>query len=349
MIRICLKCGDFYADDLLAYCLVDGAPLMKVDAGSEIWGEGVRVVQEKENALRKRERKLKWRRVSVRVMTTLITTMVVCVVAVNSVIYLKPKQEEVALAEPSTPPTLNATPEVASAVTEITTPDSDTDIDADNSNSNTNTNTNTNTSTDTNTDTNTHINTNRNINTHINTNSDTNSDTNTNTHVDTNTNVSINTNTSVNVNTNTNTNTHISTNTSTNTNVNINTNTNKIIYVNTNTYITPPPPRVECSDADKSRARQHVIERYGASWQRRLEGELRRAVSARNIDARIVEVRLVAVEYEGTSFNTCAAGFVTARYFWQVRTSVREVIKDVSVTKKKTYVCGKVGGAWLCN
>jgi len=105
MIRTCPKCGDYYADALLAFCLADGTPLVNVDTRSESWSEGTRVIEEKENALRTQKRKLKWRRVVMRAMTTLIATMVVCVVAVNSFIYLKPKPEEVVLNKPSTPET----------------------------------------------------------------------------------------------------------------------------------------------------------------------------------------------------------------------------------------------------
>jgi hypothetical protein len=94
MIRTCSKCGDYYADGALAFCLVDGTPLIDVDPGTEIWSEGARVVEEKASALRKLSRKLKWRRVFMSAMTTVIVTLVVCVVTVNSFIYLRPKQEE---------------------------------------------------------------------------------------------------------------------------------------------------------------------------------------------------------------------------------------------------------------
>jgi hypothetical protein len=92
MMRLCPKCGDYYADTLLAFCLTDGMPLLNVDPTSENWSEGARVIEEKENALRKQKRKLKWRRVLLSAMTMMIVTMVVLVVAANSIIYLKPKQ-----------------------------------------------------------------------------------------------------------------------------------------------------------------------------------------------------------------------------------------------------------------
>ena len=105
MMRFCQKCGDYYADGSLAFCLNDGTPLVDVNPLSERWSEGERVIEEKENALRKQKRKLKWRRVLLSVMTMLIAIMVVCVVAVNSFIYLNPQQEEVVPDKPLTPAT----------------------------------------------------------------------------------------------------------------------------------------------------------------------------------------------------------------------------------------------------
>src|ERR1044071_9995297 len=106
MIRICPKCGDYYADASLAFCLVDGTPLINVDPLSERWSEGTRVIEEKENALRKQKRKLKWRRVMVSTMA--VATLVVMVVAVNSFIVVEPGPEENVAALPSTPETTPA-------------------------------------------------------------------------------------------------------------------------------------------------------------------------------------------------------------------------------------------------
>ena len=118
MIRICPKCGDYNADASLAFCLVDGTPLINVDPTSERWSEGTRVIEEKENALRKQKRRLKWRRILLSAMTMSIATMVVLVVAVNGLIYLRPNQEEVVPAKPlpeATTPgelTASATPDM---------------------------------------------------------------------------------------------------------------------------------------------------------------------------------------------------------------------------------------------
>lgn len=125
--RLCPKCRDYYADASLAFCLNDGTPLIDVSPRSESWSEGERVIEEKENALRKQARKIKWRRVLFSAMTMLITTLVVFVVAVNSFIYLKPEQEEVAPGAPvSTWPTVTpsptASPGAATIITQTPTP-----------------------------------------------------------------------------------------------------------------------------------------------------------------------------------------------------------------------------------
>lgn len=112
MIRICLKCNAYYADDSLAFCLVDGTPLFNLDPSSDHWSEGVRVIEDKKNALRKQKRRIKWRRVLMTVTTTAIVTMVVYVVVANSIIYLKPKQEESVPTNPLKPATTPTQPSV---------------------------------------------------------------------------------------------------------------------------------------------------------------------------------------------------------------------------------------------
>jgi hypothetical protein len=116
MMRFCQKCRDYYADGSLGFCLNDGTPLWDVNPLSERWSEGEQVIEEKENALRKQKRRLKWRRFLSSAMTMLIVIMVVCVVAVNSFIYLQPKPEEDDSAKPSILATTPAEP------TDSTTP-----------------------------------------------------------------------------------------------------------------------------------------------------------------------------------------------------------------------------------
>jgi hypothetical protein len=113
MIRTCPKCGDYYADELLAFCLADGTPLVNVNPHSQNWSEGTRVIEEKENALRKQERRLKRRRLMLRAMTMLMAAIIVLVVVVNGMIYLKPAQEEPDQDEPLTAATAPGGPSVS--------------------------------------------------------------------------------------------------------------------------------------------------------------------------------------------------------------------------------------------
>ncbi len=60
--RVCPKCGDYYADDLLAFCLADGTPLVNVEPEGDQWSKGSRVVEEKLKRLNKQKRstRLRW-------------------------------------------------------------------------------------------------------------------------------------------------------------------------------------------------------------------------------------------------------------------------------------------------
>jgi len=101
--RICPKCGDYYADSSLAFCLADGTPLVGVDPGSPKWSEGARVIQEKANALIKQKRRLKWRRVSL--VTMMILTLVAFVIAAaRSRFYLEPPPPPPATPTPTPSP-----------------------------------------------------------------------------------------------------------------------------------------------------------------------------------------------------------------------------------------------------
>jgi hypothetical protein len=127
MMRTCPTCGDFYSDDLLAFCLSDGTPLVSVAPHGERWVEGQRVIEEKERAERKQRRRLKWRRVVLTAMTMMMAAAVVFVVTVNGFIYLKPQPEaESARAEPSSSPLAPDSPgaPVIPGMTEETRPTS---------------------------------------------------------------------------------------------------------------------------------------------------------------------------------------------------------------------------------
>jgi hypothetical protein len=111
MIRTCPRCGDFYADDSLLFCLADGTPLADVVPHSDAWAEGSRVVEEKERLMRAQSRKLMRRRVLMTTTTLLIMTVVVCVVAVHTYVSLSPEPDAPVAAAALTPtPTPTPTP-----------------------------------------------------------------------------------------------------------------------------------------------------------------------------------------------------------------------------------------------
>jgi hypothetical protein len=111
MIRTCPRCGDFYADDSLLFCLADGTPLADVDPRGDAWAEGARVVEEKERVMREQSRKIMRRRVLMLTTTVLIMTVVVCVVAVHTYVSLSPEPDAPVVAAALTPtPTPTRTP-----------------------------------------------------------------------------------------------------------------------------------------------------------------------------------------------------------------------------------------------
>lgn len=79
--RFCSRCGDFSADPLLAFCPADGTPLAEVDSQGDSWDRATRVIEQKQNALKTQQKKLKWRRVILRAM--LMTTLIVTVAVFN--------------------------------------------------------------------------------------------------------------------------------------------------------------------------------------------------------------------------------------------------------------------------
>jgi hypothetical protein len=102
----------------------------------------------------------------------------------------------------------------------------------------------------------------------------------------------------------------------------------------------------ECSDADKSRARQVIIERFGTVWRRNVEAE-RRKVITENVPVGVpnAEVSLGPIEYQSTFSKKCTASFFVARYVWQITSAVG----TKRVPKEKRFACTKLGGNWLCN
>jgi hypothetical protein len=328
--RICIKCGDFYADGLLAFCPADGTPLISVDAGSEIWSEGVRVIEGKENALRKQKRKLRWRRVAMSVMTMLITTLVVVVVVINSLIYLKPKREEVALTPPSTQPLRPAIAPVASITPK--TPDQPVPTPSPQP-----TATPTHTASPIATET-------------ITPPRDTEAPptpTETATPAATPTQIATATPTATPSST-------PSPSPSPRTPAPGPTPSPKqsptpALTPDLRPPPPPPPPAPVCTDADQSREREIVIRSFGWMWRRRIEGERRRVIAENMPDGvEHAEAQLGAIEYTAVFLKACTAGVVIARYVWQIRANVNERVRVMNVPREKRFACGKIRGVWLC-
>ena len=298
MMRFCPKCGEYYADGSLAFCLGDGTPLVDVNPLGESWSAARRAVEEKENALTRQQRRLKWRRIVSAAVTTLIATMVLLVVAVNGLIYLKPKPDEVAAVSPPTQeasepaepagailPNTPADPAPTPGMTTPTpTPKASPTPTRTNANSNTRPN------------------------------------------------VNGNHNTTTNTNHNANTNTNANANTNANTNVNVHTD------VNANSDTRP----TVCSDADQRRESETIVKSFGALWRQRIERD-RREIMAQAGQAGTAAV-LSPLEYESKFLKGCSAALVTVRYAWRVDSPTGLV----TVQKKRSFPCVKLGGAWLC-
>jgi hypothetical protein len=271
MIRTCPKCGDYYADASLAFCLADGTPLANVEPMSESWRAGARIIEEKENVLRKQRRKLKWRRVVLTAMTMAMAMMVVFVVAANALIYLRPETDEDGgdkpltattapgdSSPPSTPartlptqkprPTVTPKPNASPTPKETATPPRD-------------------------------------------------------------------------------------------------------VKPPATPTPTPTPPILQsvCSEADKSRERQGIIERYGAAWRRIIEDERRRIIMERMpLGLTNGEASLGTIEYVSTFSQTCTTASLMARYVWQVKINLNGTVRVVPVARQKRFTCEKSEGAWRC-
>lgn len=321
--RFCTKCGDYYADELLAFCLADGTPLVGVDPHGERWSEALRVVEEKEKALRLLKRRLRWRRLMHVATTTLVTTLVVCVVAVNGLIYLTPEPDETPDAAPSTPTrTLVTTPTTAvsrlralmpddvviTRLEPLPTPEP----------------------------------------TEVPNKSLTPTPPGTRTPADDAPTPTPATPTPTTSETATPTPPLPPTPTPpTPTPTPSPTPTPTPVIIT----ITPPkPPQAECSDADKDRERGSLINAYAGEWRRKIEGEREKIVARHKPDGAFgVEASLGEIEYQSLFVKACTVGFVTARYTWQVRSNVNGTVRVVPVNRARRFACVKLGGAWRCS
>lgn len=113
------------------------------------------------------------------------------------------------------------------------------------------------------------------------------------------------------------------------------------------------PPIQTCTDADRARERDNLINKYAAMWQRSIESEKGRVI-AETIAARLpgVEPKFVEataslgpVKYD-VAFKECSPRLVMARYEWQVRMYYEGTTRTVAVPRQRT--CGKLLGVWLC-
>jgi hypothetical protein len=120
MLRICPKCSAYYANDSLAFCLVDGAPLVSVDQASEKWTEGTRFIEKQTKSLRKQRRRVKWRRAVITMMTMTMITMVLSVVTLNAWFYLKP--DAAPSPSPTPTPSPSSSPETSPSSSPETSP-----------------------------------------------------------------------------------------------------------------------------------------------------------------------------------------------------------------------------------
>jgi hypothetical protein len=335
--RTCPTCLDYYADEGLAFCLNDGAPLVGVDPSSEAWREGTRILEEKERALNRQQRKVKRRRVLLKSMTMLMATLVVFVIAVNGVIYLKPEPEqegkagkadepfkEVAAKAPSVtvpqgktpstsvpwpvdPPATSATPitkEVIAPTPRQNPTPAPTMLPVM-------------------------------LPTLSSTPSPTPWPTPTPTLWSTPEPTPRPTPEP----------TPVPTPWPTPTPTPRPTPTPVITQEQA-----PEPEKPACTDEDKAREREVIIRSYGNSWRRRIEGERKKIITENQRGGdESGEATLGPIKYNVAFFNSCRSSVVTAMYVWQIRSTVNEIKKkDSEVAKEKRFVCTKVGGAWLC-
>jgi hypothetical protein len=273
MILLCPRCGDYYTEAALAFCLADGTPLVSVDPNSERWSEGSRIIEHKEKALRKQRQRQQWWRVS-SVMTMLIVTMVAYGVVAKRYIYLVP-----APASPAPPPTPSPSPLRSKSLSPTPSPSPSLLPSP----------------------------------------------------------------------------TIVIRETPTPTIVVSQTPTPTIVIKQTPTpTMQTPTPRIviketpttpECSESDRSHAKETILSRYRETWQRRIESERNKIIAQFSDGPVRASAELGPVEYETAILNQCTVASVRARYVWRVYSPVKPI---TSVPREKRFTCVRVVGAWLC-
>lgn len=108
MMSLCSKCGDYYADQTLAFCLADGMPLLEVEEGSDNWNEGARMLEKKAAALRKLIQARRLRRVTLLVLALL--TLLAYGLAGKRYIYFVPVAQPSPTQTPTPTPSPSPTP-----------------------------------------------------------------------------------------------------------------------------------------------------------------------------------------------------------------------------------------------
>jgi hypothetical protein len=284
MMLLCPRCGDYYADAALAFCLADGTPLVSLDLSSERALEGSRIIEQKEKARRKQKKRQHWWGVS-SVMTMLILTMIAYGVVAKRYIYLVP-----APASPAPPPTPSPSPLWSRSLSPTPSPSpsllpSPTIVIRE---------------------------------------------------TPTPTIVIEETPTPI---------------------VIKQTPTPTIVIKETPTPIMimqTPTPRIviketpttpECSESDRSHAKETILSRYRETWQRRIESERNKIIAQFSDGPVRASAELGPVEYETAIVNQCTVASVRARYVWRVYSPVKP---STSVPREKRFTCVRVVGAWLC-
>jgi hypothetical protein len=101
----------------------------------------------------------------------------------------------------------------------------------------------------------------------------------------------------------------------------------------------------ECSEADRSRSKQTILDRYRGTWQRRIEGERNKIIAHFSDGPVRATAELGPVEYEPAILNQCTVASVRARYVWRVFLPTKPM---TTVPGEKRFTCVRIGGAWLC-
>jgi hypothetical protein len=118
---------------------------------------------------------------------------------------------------------------------------------------------------------------------------------------------------------------------------------------------TPPPPESpsptpQCTDEDKSRESQALINKFAAQWEGSIRAEEKKVI-AENLPPGFPKgtesrATLGRIRYVVTFLKGCTPRSVTATYEWQISMNYNGKEKTVRVPKQKT--CVRFLGVWVC-